>query len=173
MLHIAGNIKLIRSLAGKTQPEFAIIIGENLSNLKTYETKGVMPKPHIQHRIAKIGGVSLHDLINKPLTPDDIEINLQVDKVKKVNKNAPVGSLEAQQPKIAASDKISVELSEAIKELHLWRAEVDAAIAVIKSEVVPLLAKANGKSVASVDGQMSKDIDEAIARRMEQIKKKR
>lgn len=65
------------------------------------------------------------------------------------------------------------DLSEVLKEMHLWRAEVDAAIAVIKSEIVPLLAKATGKSVASVDGQMTKDIEEAIVRRMEQIKKKR
>lgn len=84
MLQIGQNIKLIRGLAGKTQPEFAILISENLSNLKTYETKDVMPKLHIQHRIAKIGGVTVDQLINDELTPDDITINLEVDKVEKV-----------------------------------------------------------------------------------------
>lgn len=85
MLQIGENIKLIRGLAGKTQPEFAIIIGEKLSNLKTYETKDIPPKLHVQHKIAKIAGVSLEDLQGKKLTPDDIEINLKVEKVKNVN----------------------------------------------------------------------------------------
>ncbi len=84
MLHLGQNIKLIRGLAGFIQKDFAKLIGEKLSNLKTYETKGVMPKPHIQEVIAKIGGVTKDDLIGKKLTIDDITINVEVDKVKKV-----------------------------------------------------------------------------------------
>lgn len=83
MLQIGRNIKLIRGLAGLKQVDFALLISENLSNLKTYETKDVMPKPHIQQRIAKIGGVTVEDLIEKKLTIDDIKINLEVEKVKK------------------------------------------------------------------------------------------
>lgn len=73
-LHLSQNIKLIRGLAGKTQPEFAKIIGENVSNLKTYERTGTLPKLHIRMRIADIAGVSVDDLLKKGLTEKDIKL---------------------------------------------------------------------------------------------------
>lgn len=58
----------------KTQPEFAKMIGENVSNLKTYERTGTLPKVHIRKRIAEIAGVTVDDLLKKDLTEMDIKI---------------------------------------------------------------------------------------------------
>lgn len=148
MLHLAQNIKLIRGLADKTQPEFAILISENLSNLKTYETKGIMPKLHIQHRIAKIAGVSVEDLINKKLTPDDISINLEVDKVKKVKKDAPVNHIEAQHG-ANSKDGVSKDVI-----------EVKAKIDVLFDVAVELLSATSGESVTLIRKKLEKRVDE-------------
>lgn len=79
MLHLSQNIKLIRGLAGKTQPEFAKIIGENLSNLKTYENTSTKPKLHVQKRIAEIAGVTVKDLREKDLSEKDIKLKDEKD----------------------------------------------------------------------------------------------
>lgn len=79
MLHLSQNIKLIRGLAGKTQPEFAKIIGEKLSNLKTYENTPTKPKLHVQKRIAEIANVSIKDLREKDLSEKDIKLKVGKD----------------------------------------------------------------------------------------------
>lgn len=79
MLQLSQNIKLIRGLAGKTQPEFAKIIGENLSNLKTYENTSTKPKLHVQKRIAEIAGVTVKDLREKDLSEKDIKLKDEKD----------------------------------------------------------------------------------------------
>lgn len=75
----------------KTQPEFADIIGENVSNLKTYERTEVLPKVHIRKRIAEIAGVSVRDLLEKDLSEKDIKL-----KVEKDEKNVPAQQETAQ-----------------------------------------------------------------------------
>lgn len=79
MLHLGQNIKLIRGLLGKTQTEFAKMVGENLSNLKTYENTSIKPKVHIRKRIASMAGVSVADLLHKDLTEDDITLKDEKD----------------------------------------------------------------------------------------------
>ena len=60
-MQLNKNIKLVRELSSKTQPEFAEIIGTNLSNLKTYETTNVKPKGNILARVADIASISVED----------------------------------------------------------------------------------------------------------------
>ena len=69
---LSQNIKLIRGLLGKTQKEFADLIGVKLSNLKTYETSDIMPKVQVLKRIAEIAGVSMDEVVNKELNEADI-----------------------------------------------------------------------------------------------------
>lgn len=69
------NIKLIRELSGKKQPEFADIIGTNLSNLKTYETTDVRPKANILAKIADYAGITVEKLEEHRLTHKDIIFN--------------------------------------------------------------------------------------------------
>jgi hypothetical protein len=74
------NIKLIRALTGKKQPAFARLIKSNTSNVKTWETTETLPTdPLIYTRLAGIAGVTVHDLKNKTLSEN--EINIKVDKV--------------------------------------------------------------------------------------------
>jgi len=74
------NIKLIRALTGKKQPEFAELIKSNKSNIKTWETTETLPTDVlIYSRLAELAGVSVYDLKNKPLTEKDI--SLKVEKV--------------------------------------------------------------------------------------------
>lgn len=75
----------------KTQPEFAHLIGENVSNLKTYERTGILPKVHIRKRIAEIAGVSVKDLIEKDLSESDVKL-----KVEKDDKNGATATETAQ-----------------------------------------------------------------------------
>lgn len=74
------NIKLIRALTRKKQPEFAELIKSNKSNIKTWETTETSPTDVlIYNRIAELAGVTVNDLRNKKLTEKDI--NLKVEKV--------------------------------------------------------------------------------------------
>lgn len=91
MLHLSQNIKLIRGLMNKTQPEFAKLIDENVSNLKTYERTGILPKVHIRKRIAELAGVSVNDLLGKDLSEKDITLRVDKD-----DKNETKGPEQAQ-----------------------------------------------------------------------------
>ena len=77
MLHLSANIRLIRVLAGKTQDEFADLLGEPATKdmIYTYE-RGMVKKPNkiILQRIANIASTTLEHLMNKPLTEQDINV---------------------------------------------------------------------------------------------------
>lgn len=74
------NIKLIRSLTGKNQDEFARLIRSKTSNIKTWETTKSLPRNHIIYKkIAELAGVSIEQIKNKTLEEKDIK--LQVEKV--------------------------------------------------------------------------------------------
>jgi transcriptional regulator with XRE-family HTH domain len=79
LMQLNSNIKLIRELSGMRQEDFAELIKTNLSNLKTYENTNVKPKANILSAIGKIAGVTIEDLKDKKLSPQDI--NIQVEKV--------------------------------------------------------------------------------------------
>lgn len=72
------NVKLIRSLTGKTQTKFAELIKTNASNIKTWENTSVQPTDVLVYNIlADIAGVSADELRNKKLTPKEITINVE------------------------------------------------------------------------------------------------
>lgn len=71
------NVKLIRSLTGKTQAKFAELIKTNPSNVKTWENTSVQPTDVlIYNLLADLAGVTSEELKNKKLTPKDITINI-------------------------------------------------------------------------------------------------
>lgn len=81
------NIKLIRALTKKKQPEFAELIKSNKSNVKTWETTETLPTDILIYtRLAEIAGVTVNDIKNKPLTEKDI--NLKVEKVEHAKGNS-------------------------------------------------------------------------------------
>lgn len=114
MLHLGQNIKLIRGLLGKTQPEFAKLIGLKLSNLKTYENTSVRPKVHIRKRIAAIAGVSVADLLQKDLTENDITLKDEKDeKVKlEASKSPKAGNFGAATVAEAGSEIVEPQKTE-------------------------------------------------------------
>jgi len=72
------NIKLIRALTKKKQPEFARLIKSNTSNIKTWETTETLPTDVlIYSRLAELAGVSENDLKTKKLSEKDIILNVE------------------------------------------------------------------------------------------------
>lgn len=109
---------------GKTQDEFAKLIGENLSNLKTYENTSVKPKVHIRKRIAAMAGVSVADLLHKDLTEDDIHLMGEKDEKDKRHENAPSNSLQpdsaTQTPEVRNYASLMEERLKELKEDKEW-----------------------------------------------------
>lgn len=86
------NIKLIRALTGKKQPDFAELIKSNKSNVKTWETTETLPTDVlIYNRLAELAGVTVNDIKNKMLSEKDI--TLSVEKVDGLNRELPKGDL--------------------------------------------------------------------------------
>lgn len=77
MLHLSANIRLIRVLAGKTQDEFADLLGEPATKdmIYTYE-RGMVKKPNkiILQRISNIASITLDQLMNKPLSEEEVNV---------------------------------------------------------------------------------------------------
>lgn len=72
------NVKLIRSLTGKTQTKFAKLIKTNPSNIKTWENTSTQPTDVlIYNTFAELAGVTVEDIRNKTLTPKDINLNVE------------------------------------------------------------------------------------------------
>lgn len=63
------------------------------------------------------------------------------------------------------------DLEEVLKELRIWRATVDATLAVLLDEIAPLLVKHSGKSNAGVIAQLKKDIEAGVEYRMAKLNK--
>lgn len=87
-MQLNSNIKLIRELSGKKQDDFAKLIKTNLSNLKTYENTDVKPKAIVLAAIAKFAGISIEDLKNKVLVPEDLTLQVDKDEFSRENEQA-------------------------------------------------------------------------------------
>jgi len=83
MLHLHENIKLIRLLSGKTQPEFGKMFDATKSMIISYEQGRAKPNELFTKRISEYAGVTIQDLINKKLNEKDIYLHL-IQKEQKV-----------------------------------------------------------------------------------------
>jgi len=72
MLHLQQNIRLIRLLSEKTQPEFGKKFKATKAMIISYEKGKANPDELFISRLAKYSGVSVKDLKNKALTESDI-----------------------------------------------------------------------------------------------------
>ena len=73
------NIKLIRSLTGKNQKDFARLIKSKESNIKTWEpTKSAPRNQIIYSRIAELASVAVEDVKTKKLEEKDINIKVEI-----------------------------------------------------------------------------------------------
>lgn len=73
------NIKLIRSLTGKNQKDFASLIKSKESNIKTWETTKSVPRNQIIYRrIAELASVAVEDIKTKKLEEKDINIKVEI-----------------------------------------------------------------------------------------------
>jgi transcriptional regulator with XRE-family HTH domain len=73
MLQIQSNIRLLRSIAGMTQAEFAGRFGISVAMLKSYEGGKAKPDELLIQRLSKYSGVKEDDLLSKKLKEDDVE----------------------------------------------------------------------------------------------------
>lgn len=72
MLHIQQNIRLVRLFSDKTQEEFGKMFGATPSMIKSYEAGRAKPDELFVSRVSKKFSISVDDLLNKPLTEDDL-----------------------------------------------------------------------------------------------------
>jgi hypothetical protein len=88
MLHLPNNIKIIRSLSGKTQDEFRVYFTRvTLAMQKSYEGGKAEPDSLYLQELSELSGVSIKDLINKEITKKDVKI--KVENVENVNGDNP------------------------------------------------------------------------------------
>lgn len=81
MLHLKHNIKLIRGLSGKKQEDFIKLFqGVTIAMQKSYEGGKAKPDIVYMQQLAEYSGVTQHELLNKELLIEDIEIQDQVEK---------------------------------------------------------------------------------------------
>jgi transcriptional regulator with XRE-family HTH domain len=81
MLHLSENIKLIRLLSGKTQPEFGKMFDSTKAMIISYEQDRARPNSLFKKRISEYAGISIADLDNKKLRESDIHIAGKEEKV--------------------------------------------------------------------------------------------
>ena len=74
MLHLSDNIRYIRLLSGKTQTEFAELVGATKDTLYTYEKGKAKPNELVLSKISKIAGVTLEQLLEKDLKKQEIKV---------------------------------------------------------------------------------------------------
>lgn len=80
MLHLHGNIRLIRQVWQETQEEFGSRYGASKAMIKSYESGKASPNDLFISRLCKDAGVNENDIINKKLKDTDIKQG-QVEKV--------------------------------------------------------------------------------------------
>lgn len=73
-MELAQNIRWIRLLSGKTQDEFAKIVGSNRAAYVTYETGRTIPNELILSKIAAIAGISIRELESTDLKTLNINV---------------------------------------------------------------------------------------------------
>jgi transcriptional regulator with XRE-family HTH domain len=109
------NIKLIRSLTGKNQEEFARLIKSNASNIKTWETTKTLPRNElIYSKIAELAGVQVNDLKDKKLDIKDIKLKVEIveDDAPLITPRQYIKSLEDDKERaIAREEKIMGQLT--------------------------------------------------------------
>lgn len=73
-MELAQNIRWIRLLSGKTQDEFAKIVGSNRAAYVTYETGRTIPNELILSKIAAIAGINIQQLESVDLKTLNINV---------------------------------------------------------------------------------------------------
>ena len=76
MLHLAKNLKLIRMVAGDTQPSFGTRFNASRAMIVSYELGKAIPSDLFLTRVAQFAGVSENDLKNKELKESDIRVDI-------------------------------------------------------------------------------------------------
>jgi transcriptional regulator with XRE-family HTH domain len=78
MLHLPNNIKIIRSLSGKTQEEFrGYFTRVTLAMQKSYEGGKAEPDSLYLQELSELSGVPVNDLMNKEITKKDVKLKVE------------------------------------------------------------------------------------------------
>jgi transcriptional regulator with XRE-family HTH domain len=90
MMHLYENIKLIRLISDKTQPEFGKLFGATKAMIVSYEKGKAKPDELFIKRLAKYAGVTIHQLKHELLSEENIKVEKdeKVDNGEKKSKGA-------------------------------------------------------------------------------------
>lgn len=152
-IQLLGLIKEIRAKNNlpRRNEDLAKILGYNRSYFSTLTGKnGVITQEHLKNLLLHFPELKKHTIYYDHLLENVTRGTLGDDS--DTNKISP--------------DENGKSLEKALKDLKEWQAGVNATLAVLRAELIPILAKINGKSNASVSSQLKKDIDEATANQM-------
>lgn len=90
MFHLPTNIKKIRNIYGKTQPEFATMLGVTTAMQKSYEGRKAKPDVVYIEKLADLAGVTV-----KEVTGTELSVSKLAEKVEnKVEKEQPKSFVE-------------------------------------------------------------------------------
>ncbi len=98
MLHISGNIKLIRELSGKTQAEFGQKFDATKAMIISYEKGKAQPSFLFIDRLAKHTGLQATQIMKQALKEEDVDKEKleKLFNVEKVSRETPVENKENQ-----------------------------------------------------------------------------
>lgn len=88
MLHLPHNLRLIRLLSRKTQPDFGEMFDATKAMIISYEKGKANPDGLFLSRVSQYSGVSENDLKHKKLKEEDIKIK-KVEKVENKDLELP------------------------------------------------------------------------------------
>lgn len=150
MLHLADNIRLIRLLSEKTQPEFGEKFGATKAMIVSYENGKANPSELFLSRVSKYSGVEIEDLKNKRLTENDIKIKGEKGEKGELKNSIDVGKSNEQSDDTI--QKLIADNSAMIRamEIDARAREQDAIARKIDADVRKSLTKSNEELVRMV-----------------------
>lgn len=148
MLHFPQNLKLIRLVADKTQPEFGKMFNATKAMMVSYEKGKAGPDSLFLSRLSSYSGVPESDLMNKSLKEQDLKIK-KVEKLENGQIEEPLAM--ATMRDLAASNKVIAESNKALAESNKSLARSNEQLV----EMVKPIAGVQSESPATVDSKFS------------------
>jgi transcriptional regulator with XRE-family HTH domain len=69
---VAHNMKLIRSLTGKSMQDFGTLVGATKDQIASYENARALPQKPTILRILEIAGITENEFLTNPITKEEI-----------------------------------------------------------------------------------------------------
>lgn len=128
MSHLGNNIKIIRALSKKTQPQFAALMGEEITEAmqKSYESEKAKPSVLYMQALSELAGVPIKQLTDRELKRGDITIDIDKLSVEKVDEAKRQYIANNPLPGHATLQDLLDEKEKRIAELATYKAELQA-----------------------------------------------